>query len=989
VWWIFGGLIALIVWALWLVLSWPIWIPITATAVVVVALLGIFITRKLLARRAAGALEKAIAVQGNQQALNARPERRAEIQELQRQLQQGMAALKTSKLGRGKQSGAAALYSLPWYVIIGPPGAGKTTSLRASGLVFPYQNAQGGGVRGVGGTRNCDWWFTNEAILLDTAGRYTTEQDDRDEWISFLQFLLKYRNKRPINGVLVALSITDLIDANEQQIEERAKKVRARVDEVMTQLRMVVPVYILFSKIDLVAGFSEFFNDLRKSDRSQPWGATLRLDLPKTEPGKIFEHEFDALLKTLHARSLKRMVTERSREAREKIYQFPLEFAGLKKNLAEFVAIAFQPNAFQGTPIFRGFYFTSGTQEGRPLDRVLGRMSQAMGIRETEEQAQPAIESKSYFLHDVFMKVVFPDSDIASRASGEVRRQQVMRFAISGAAFALAAILSLPGITSFLNNRTFIEETDDRSKAVAAVNWSDNKPAIDKVKALGPLLTRLKEMDAHRDEGVPFGMGWLMYTGDRVYRPSITVYVANLQNGFVVPAKSKLEERLRRANGETYLQERNMLKLYLMLGDVEHLDVDWATSRYTGLWAQLLRSTTTISEVELKRALRPHVLYYFQLVKSKRVVPLQTDAALIEQVRKTLQSVPVRKRYYEMFVESLNDEKYDEEADDTRENRRFPPLALTTMFSDRPKVLESLYSVRFEKEKRWQEVEGPFTDKGHYFVIQNVAEGEGLLEREAWVVPLTREEQAQEVTRNIKTMVDDYEAKYVQQWMDFLRDIRIRNPTSLKEGIKLYNELVQPPWPVLTILRQVENHVLWKNPQPLGGNDAVNKAINTQINQKISQKTYGLRFNVDVRKIGDRTSQVPDKFKQLVAFGVPPEVKSRPDETAQRGGVTPLDKYIEKLELIKKRATEIDDASQGQGDWKQMKDDLADAQKFVQTLLGSTDARSKEVLEPWLMAPLDYQARPTLGAPGQQTGEKPAGQPKPGAGGGWPLPGGR
>jgi type VI secretion system protein ImpL len=200
VWWIFGGLLALIAWALWLVLSWPIWIPITASVVVVVGLLGLFITRKLLARRAAGALERAIAAQGNQQALNARPERRAEIQELQRQLQQGMSALKTSKLGRGKQSGAAALYSLPWYVIIGPPGAGKTTALRASGMVFPYQNAQGGGVRGVGGTRNCDWWFTNEAILLDTAGRYTTEQDDRDEWISFLQFLLRYRSRRPIKA---------------------------------------------------------------------------------------------------------------------------------------------------------------------------------------------------------------------------------------------------------------------------------------------------------------------------------------------------------------------------------------------------------------------------------------------------------------------------------------------------------------------------------------------------------------------------------------------------------------------------------------------------------------------------------------------------------------------------------------------------------------------------------------------------------------------
>jgi Mg-chelatase subunit ChlI len=82
-------------------------------------------------------------------------------------------------------------------MIIGPPGAGKTTALKHSGLVFPFRARRGGGVRGVGGTRNCDWWFTNEAILLDTAGRYTTESDDRDEWLSFLRMLLKYRSKQP------------------------------------------------------------------------------------------------------------------------------------------------------------------------------------------------------------------------------------------------------------------------------------------------------------------------------------------------------------------------------------------------------------------------------------------------------------------------------------------------------------------------------------------------------------------------------------------------------------------------------------------------------------------------------------------------------------------------------------------------------------------------------------------------------------------------
>ena len=119
-------------------------------------------------------------------------------------------------LRRAKGKGGDVLYDLPWYVIIGPPGAGKTTALINSGLKFPL--ARGGtpeAVAGVGGTRYCDWWFTEEAVLIDTAGRYTTQDSDpkgdRKSWLSFLDLLKKNRPKQPINGVLVAISVEDLL----------------------------------------------------------------------------------------------------------------------------------------------------------------------------------------------------------------------------------------------------------------------------------------------------------------------------------------------------------------------------------------------------------------------------------------------------------------------------------------------------------------------------------------------------------------------------------------------------------------------------------------------------------------------------------------------------------------------------------------------------------------------------------------------------------
>jgi type VI secretion system protein ImpL len=958
VWWVLSALVILIFWALKFILDLGWWIPITATAVVVVIGVALFILNRFRASRAATALERAIAQQGAQQALNARPERRAEIQELQKQVQSGINALKMSKLGAGRKSGAAALYSLPWYVIIGPPGAGKTTALKHSGLVFPYADPRGGGVRGVGGTRNCDWWFTNEGILLDTAGRYATEQDDHDEWIAFLQMLRRYRSKRPVNGILVAISVAELIDATEQQIEATGKKLRARIDEVMTQLHMVVPVYLLFTKCDLVAGFGEFFGDLRKSDRAQAWGTTLRLNHDKSNPGRIFETEFDTLVQQLHARALKRLAMERNREARERLFQFPLEFAGMRRNLAELIATIFMVNAFQGTPIFRGFYFTSGTQEGRPLDRVLARMGHAMGIRPPETAVQQVVESKSYFLHDVFMNVVFPDGDIAARSQSEIRRQKLLRLAVSAAALSLAAIVAAPAVVSFLNNRQFLKETEQYVQNAHTIQWGDGRPPQEKLDKLKPLLDRLIELDEHR-ETRPMGMGWTMYQGETIYRPAVTAYVKILQDGFVLPCKLRLEERLKVVTGNAYLRERTDLKTYLMMSDIEHLDVEWEAGKLTSLWAEILRPTSNLAEVDLKKMLVGHVAYYLLLLKEKKVLPLDPDAALVTKARTTLQDVPVQKRYFDLFVNSLSDEKYDEAGDSSLANRKYPPISLNDMFkTDRADVLKVLTSKRYAREKRWQEIEGPYTDKGHFAVLDNIAEGATLLEREQWVVPLKDSEKGDQIPTNLKRLAEDYDDRYIEEWNDFVADVQVSSPANVKEAIEAYNTLIKAEWPYLRILRFLEDHTQWKKERSLLDKKPVNKLLEDRINRRIQSET-GLRIPVKIEALKSRVSRVPAAFRKTVEFGIPVDTRGGPISD------TPLAKYILVLSALRDDMQKISDSTPNP-DVRILGEKLADASQKADALLQPFDDRARTLVSPLLQNPLRVaQARPGLPAPGR------------------------
>ena len=129
------------------------------------------------------------------------------------------------------------IYRLPWYLIIGETNAGKSSSIANSGL--HSVNSDAGPIPGMTSTRNCDWWFLDNAVVIDSAGKYAVPVDgkiDEIEWQEFLVQLAAYRRKEPINGIMVALPAEKILDKNETSLFTYASFISDRVNGLVKVL---------------------------------------------------------------------------------------------------------------------------------------------------------------------------------------------------------------------------------------------------------------------------------------------------------------------------------------------------------------------------------------------------------------------------------------------------------------------------------------------------------------------------------------------------------------------------------------------------------------------------------------------------------------------------------------------------------------------------------------------------------------------------------
>jgi len=904
---------------------------------------------------------------------------RHETEALRKRMLDAIQTIKTSKLGL--RSGSAALYELPWYMIIGNPAAGKSTAIANSGLQFPLAGSRI--VQGVGGTRNCDWFFTTDGILLDTAGRYAVNDEDRAEWFGFLGLLKKYRKKAPINGIIIAVSIAELTGKRPEFAIELAKNLRQRVQELTEKLEVHAPVYIVFTKADLINGFTEFFHDCEIGERDRVWGATLpyRKNQPNEELLQQFDARFEELYDGLKEMSLANMALQWRERLPSGVFTFPLEFNSVKAPLRTFIATLFEENPFQFKPVFRGFYFTSALQEGEGVSATSHRVAQRFDLSLQRQEHHNSEQQHGYFLLKLFRNVIFADKNLVAQYASPAKTR--MRYAAFFGAVALSGLLLGGWSWSYMGNRQLVANVEaDLDKAVKLQKQRPDLAA--RLEALEIMQDRIEQLARFRDDR-PLSVSLGLYQGGLLERKLREEYFAGVREVMLKPVGQSLEtflgevnanadrlqplvrnaaaapgaaaagatsaqavaqasapQQFKDASPENVEDAYNALKAYLMLGDKSRAEASHLNDQLTRFWRVWLESNRgNMPREQMIRSAERLIGFYLSEINDPSWPQLENRLALVDQSRNTLRGVvrgmPARERVYA-----------DVKA---RAATRFPAMTVARIVGeqDRELVLGS-YSIS-----------GAFTRAAWEGYVRDAFKEAANRELQSadWVLKtatrddLTLEGSPEQIQ---KALVDAYKNDYAKEWQKFMQGVAIKDLDGFESAAAAINRLGDPQTsPISKLVNTVYQETSWDNPSLLdSGLQRAQRSIGDWFREVILRRKPS-QVNVNLPTSTTPGAPLPLGPVGREFSGVAQLVVAKDKDASLMRG------YMESLAKLRARFNQIrNQGDPGPGAKQLMQQtldgsgsELADALRYVdeQMLVGMSDPQ-KQAIRPLLVRPL-------------------------------------
>lgn len=323
-------------------------------------------------------------------------------------------------------------YKLPLYLMVGQEASGKNALLKSVKIPLPIERHPD-----MPDEASCDFWFFDSAVVVKLDGHLLIEKNAeasyKEEWRLFLYMLLNSRPGKPLDGIILCIPLEELLTRNEKSITLRASYLHDKFRELQRILGLRMPLYVVVTQVDKVAGFTQFCQTIPPENRDDMfgWSSPYALDTPYQDSwvDDAFTNVEERLLKlqqTLWVRGT-------PLEHKEGVVFFPHTFHDMKEPLRVYLRHLFGEAAVSSGLVLRGLFFTGsgGVDLGQvhnPVQQDLqdalytaiqpageGHVEEETGVAQGRLAGLPSVQEKTvYFSTGLFRDKIFAEQGLAT-----------------------------------------------------------------------------------------------------------------------------------------------------------------------------------------------------------------------------------------------------------------------------------------------------------------------------------------------------------------------------------------------------------------------------------------------------------------------------------------------------------------------------------------------------------------------------------------------
>lgn len=698
------------------------------------------------------------------------------------------------------------LYALPWYLVLGLENAGKTSLINRSGQNYVFSSVMRASGQKSENPYSFDWWIGDESVLIDPDGELLTQGNHSNEdsgemerrlWLHFVNWLGKTRNRRPLNGIVLALDVSRLATGTATERKAYANLLRARLRELMESLSTRLPVYVTLTKLDLLHGFEPFFKHYTRRQREEVLGFTFSLDSVDELDSWLneFSQEYGQFIERVNDVLPHAVSAPMSLEERNAIYSFTRQVSGLKDILTNFLTEALASDQFSTSALVRGVYFTSVYQQGVPTNAFDDAASRRYGLDHAINKAQQAKNSTIYFTQKLFNNIIYPEAGLASD-NVRVTKQNRRVIGLTVMACSIATVL-LVGTW----HRYYLDNVQHSDAVLTKVNEYKNEfvPNIstvsqqDVLEPLNKIREATLEFGFFRDKP-EYISDFGLYQGHTIGPMVEETYLNLLESRFLPMLMADLVVQLRQARTDE--DKLAVLRVYRMMvdnsGRYKHYVLDYFGKYWQREYA---------GQREIQKELIDHLDYamlHTDLTGSRAKGDLNSEQVMkpydyeIGRVQAELSVIPNDQRVYRNL--KLNSQVV---LGPSINLRNLIGPVFDVVFEERAVNSSAIYIPQMLTKKGFED----------YFMPQSESISELAL-IDSWVLGLSKSAQFSEADKlalreNVRKL---YVADYTSTWSSALSEINIRYFHDINDAVSVLENLTSSIEPIQRLLRVLESN---------------------------------------------------------------------------------------------------------------------------------------------------------------------------------------